>query len=95
MLEDDVELWSDREGGGGVEAEESCPQLVNKKPPVGVQFEPKETLIELLDLEENITPKGGEFLNDETYVLQKLGFRGFHMSIIQSLFVHMYSIDNP
>ena len=54
MLKNDVELRGDWEGGGGVEGEESCPQLGDKKPPVGVQFEPKETLIELLDLEEHI-----------------------------------------
>ena len=54
MVEEDVELGCDWEGGGGVEGEESNPQLVDVLLPFGAQLETKDALIELLDFEENI-----------------------------------------
>ena len=53
MVEEDVELGCYWEGGGGVEGEESSPQLVDVLLPFGVQLETKDTLVELLDFEEN------------------------------------------
>ena len=54
MLKNYVELWSDGEGGGGVEGVQGNPQLANVLSPVWIQLDSKDCLTHLLDLEKDL-----------------------------------------